>query len=410
MGNTLTKIAEELKQNNKKVQLIYAFNGTGKTRLSREFKELISPKGFEQHDEEKTYKILYYSAFTEDLFVWDNDLETDNHRVLKIQPNTFTDWILETQGLDQKVITNFQRYANDKLTPRFNEARETEGKNIKAFSEVVFTREAGDETESGAIKISKGEESIFVWSIFYTLLEEAISTLSIPEPDNRDTDLFNNLEYVFVDDPVSSLDENHLILLATELAELIKKHDEINFIISTHNTFFYNVLFNSLKSKNCYFLEALDDGNFSLVDKNGESNSAFSYHLHLKRTIETAIQENSVERYHFILLRNLYEKTANFLGYKNWGDLLPGDQKSYYNRIIQFSSHSNLAYDMPTQLAPHEKQLVSFLLKNLVDNYGFMQETGSPIAANKPINTQKTIMQAIENRTTQPTATAVEAL
>jgi wobble nucleotide-excising tRNase len=37
---TLTEIAQQLKDSNKKVQLIYAFNGTGKTRLSREFKAL----------------------------------------------------------------------------------------------------------------------------------------------------------------------------------------------------------------------------------------------------------------------------------------------------------------------------------------------------------------------------------
>ena len=43
MGKTLTEIAEQLKGANKKVQLIYAFNGTGKTRLSREFKKLIAP-------------------------------------------------------------------------------------------------------------------------------------------------------------------------------------------------------------------------------------------------------------------------------------------------------------------------------------------------------------------------------
>ena len=44
MGLSLTGIAEQLKNNNKKVQLIYAFNGVGKTRLSREFKELVNPK------------------------------------------------------------------------------------------------------------------------------------------------------------------------------------------------------------------------------------------------------------------------------------------------------------------------------------------------------------------------------
>ena len=44
MGKSLDEIAQELKDSNKKVQLIYAFNGTGKTRLSRAFKELVAPK------------------------------------------------------------------------------------------------------------------------------------------------------------------------------------------------------------------------------------------------------------------------------------------------------------------------------------------------------------------------------
>lgn len=44
MSKTLTEIAQQLKDANKKTQLIYAFNATGKTRLSREFKELVAPK------------------------------------------------------------------------------------------------------------------------------------------------------------------------------------------------------------------------------------------------------------------------------------------------------------------------------------------------------------------------------
>ncbi len=70
MGKSLEEIAEELKERNKKVLLVYAFNGTGKTRLSRVFKELRSLK---QDNEENQQKILYYNAFTEDLFYWDND-------------------------------------------------------------------------------------------------------------------------------------------------------------------------------------------------------------------------------------------------------------------------------------------------------------------------------------------------
>lgn len=35
MSKTLIEVAQQLKSTNKKVQLIYAFNGTGKTRLCR---------------------------------------------------------------------------------------------------------------------------------------------------------------------------------------------------------------------------------------------------------------------------------------------------------------------------------------------------------------------------------------
>ena len=83
MGQSLTEIAENLRDANKKVQLIYAFNGTGKTRLSREFKELIAPNDPDL-EEDSNAKILYYNAFTEDLFYWDN-LTDDSDIKLKIQ-------------------------------------------------------------------------------------------------------------------------------------------------------------------------------------------------------------------------------------------------------------------------------------------------------------------------------------
>jgi hypothetical protein len=96
MGKSLKQIANELKQRSKNVQLIYAFNGIGKTRLSREFKELVSPKKDNEEDAETQQKILYYNAFTEDLFYWDNDLEEDTNRKLMIRPNSFTRWVLDT--------------------------------------------------------------------------------------------------------------------------------------------------------------------------------------------------------------------------------------------------------------------------------------------------------------------------
>jgi hypothetical protein len=64
MSKSLTQIAQQLKDANKKVQLIYAFNGTGKTRLSRKFKQLIDPKSEDEDTQGSNLadkKILYYS-------------------------------------------------------------------------------------------------------------------------------------------------------------------------------------------------------------------------------------------------------------------------------------------------------------------------------------------------------------
>ena len=223
MGKTLTEIAEQLKHVDKKVQLIYAFNGSGKTRLSRELKNLIASKTEEDEEaEDFGTKILYYNAFTEDLFYWDNDLENDTERKLKIHPNAYTHWALQEQGQDQNAIAHFQHYTSSKLTPCF-----------------------------------------------------------------------------------SSLDENHLIDLAVNLAELIKSSQSgLKFIITTHNPLFYNVLHNELTKKACYFLACSEDGTFDLDPKDGDSNQSFSYHLYLKQTLELAIARKQVQKYHFMLLRN----------------------------------------------------------------------------------------------------------
>jgi hypothetical protein len=373
MGKTLTEIAKDLRAANKKVQLIYAFNGTGKTRLSREFKQLIAPRADDNGGDDEAdlseltgKKILYYNAFTEDLFYWDNDLEQDADPKLKIQPNLFTDWVLRDQGQDRNIITKFQHYANEKLTPQFSED----------FSEVSFSLESGDDEPSDKLKISKGEESSFIWSIFSTLLDQVIGTLNVAEPSERETNQFDHLEYIFIDDPVSSLDENHLIELAVNLAGLIKSSQStsLKFIVTTHSPLFYNVLFNELNGKVCYMLERLEDGTFALTEKKGDSNTSFSYHLYLKRTIEQAILESQIQKYHFTLLRNLYEKTASFLGYPKWSELLPDDKQAYLNRIIQFTSHSTLSNEAIAEPTEPEKQTVRFLLDHLRTTYRFWQE------------------------------------
>lgn len=369
MGKSLVEIAQELKNNSGKAQLIYAFNGVGKTRLSRAFKEIIAQKHEynlnENEQEETRAKIIYYNAFTEDLFYWDNDLKGDGTCKLMIRPNRFTDWILGEEGKENAITALFRHYIDNKLTPNFN----------TKYNEVVFSLDSGDENSIENIKISRGEESCFIWCIFYSLLEEVVEVLNASEED-RTTNQFDDLEYVFIDDPVSSLDENHLIELAVNIAELIKNSPKsLKYIITTHNTFFYNVLYSELGLKNGgYLLHRNEDGTFDIESRNGASNTYFSYHLFLKQNIETAIANQTIQKYHFTLLRNLYEKTANFLGYENWTDLLPDNRHVYYRRIINFTSHSKLSYDMVAEPTDKEKNIIEFLLNHLVNTFQFYRK------------------------------------
>ncbi|WMY91817.1 anticodon nuclease [Snodgrassella communis] len=371
MNNTLINIAKQLDKiakNGKKAQLIYAFNGTGKTRLSQAFKKFIVSQN--KADEEDSsaltrHKILYYNAFTEDLFVWDNDKYQQGEHQLSIQPNSFTDWILKEQGQEQNVARYFQAYTQHNLTPHFNED----------FSAITFSLAAGNDQRIDNIKISKGEENNLIWSIFFTLISLVIAERNIAEKSERSTNEFDQLRYIFIDDPVSSLDENHLIQLAVDIAQLIKSNEsDIKFIITTHNPLFYNVLYNELKLPNGYILRRLADGYFQLEDKKGDSNHSFSYHLYLKQLLQEAIKENKIEKYHFTLLRNLYEKTACFLGYRHWSDLLPDDRDVYLTRIINFTSHSTLSHEMVPEPSEPEKQIVAFLLNHLLGNYNFYEK------------------------------------
>ncbi|MFT6927142.1 MAG: hypothetical protein ACJAZP_002771 [Psychromonas sp.] len=389
MGKQLSEIAQDLKDSQKKVQLLYAFNGTGKTRLSGEFKKLLEADiDTEEEDdgegsELSRKNILYYNAFTEDLFYWDNDLTGDEDRKLKINPNAFTKWVLEDQGQGPTIIDHFKRLTSSKIEPIFS----------TDFSEISFTI-LGDE-QGAPIKISKGEESNLIWSIFYSFLDLIIEELSSSE-ENRSTSDFNNLKYVFIDDPVSSLDDNHLIELAVDLARLVKSSSaDLKFIITTHSPLFYNVLSNEFNNKlakdpTAETIEWIYKPNKSQklrLDKKADdtfvftelgSKTPFSYHLLLLSEIKEAIKIDQIRKYHFSFLRNILEKTATFLGYKGWVDLLPkaddGNPDPFANRILNLSSHSAHAGEETGEVEPHDKEKLEELVNFLSNEYRFWKQ------------------------------------
>ena len=184
---TLSEVALKLTKRKTKTQLIYAFNGSGKTRLSLEIKELLARKSFGDENQAsestrqrssneqiielmKKKKLFYYNAFTEDLFTWDNDLLDDTNRVLKINNDSlFVQYIIDVQGMHNDVINTFQSYLG--ILPVGAEGRSLQniiepifnGSNSVAFSKTYTKKnvENNERITEKNIKLSKGEETNF---------------------------------------------------------------------------------------------------------------------------------------------------------------------------------------------------------------------------------------------------------
>lgn len=392
---TLESLAANLITKKSKSSLLYAFNGSGKTRLSMAVKEKLDSDEIGQIQnmgiDEK--KIFYFNAFTEDLFSWDNDLQDDWDRKLNINlESTFLKYILEEQGKENEIIDLFQDYLG--ILPEGNDLRTKQQIILPSFqnnyttvkfSKTYTAKNGNGEDEritENNIKISKGEESSFIWSIFYTFLNEVILT------KNDDQDSFPNLKYIFIDDPVSSLDDRKIIEMAVDLASLIKKSNftkatetvprssGLKFIITTHHPLFFNVLFNELKSDSCsrFVLEhklqlTTGDETYHLKET---SDSPFAYHLKVIDIIDEAIKENQLEKYHYNLLRSLFEKTSTFLGYRSWEEIIPESEKDkVHRRYLNLFSHDKQSVEEFPDITEDDKEQFKVIYKSFIEKYYF---------------------------------------
>lgn len=109
LRSVVTRMRDDLRQNENggaDFILLYAYNGTGKTRLSMEFKEKGKRKKGQERD------TLYFNAFTEDLFHWDNDLVGDANRVLQINSDSKFFEGFKELALEEKIFDYLKRYGN----------------------------------------------------------------------------------------------------------------------------------------------------------------------------------------------------------------------------------------------------------------------------------------------------------
>ncbi|MDB6008025.1 MAG: anticodon nuclease [Gammaproteobacteria bacterium] len=342
----------------KKFVLLYAYNGTGKTRLSSTFKDL--GKKVNEDGETTQRDTLYFNAFTEDLFNWDNDLKNDRERVLKINRDSrYFDGLGELE-MDNRIRPLLNRYAD------FEFAIDT------VEWEISFAREIRQRKDDGTyetkreedIKISRGEENIFIWCFFLAIVQLVLDK----------AEAYNWVKYIYIDDPISSLDDNNAVMVAHHLAQLLTgSHERLRMVVSTHHVLFFNVLCNELKKARKYFLsKEAKSGSFAVHETDS---TPFLYHLASLVELHEAQRSGALFTHHFNMMRRVMEQTACFFGYVKWEECIrPEDDdpnQTVYKRVIDLMSHGDYSLYEPREMMQENKDIFGRVLRQFITSHPF---------------------------------------
>jgi hypothetical protein len=361
-----TVVAQQLLQSDKQVHLIYAFNSTGKTRLSVAYKDATKK-------EDGSHAGVYYNAYSEDLFIWNNDNENHEQNIrLVVTPCS----------LNQFHALLTEDDVRDKLTPyrpKFDFTFKLHEDSERGIESVAFFLK--DERDAGTpIKISRGEERIFVWCFFLALFE-------VEGWADRQSGHF------FIDDPVSSLDDNNTFVTAATLFDLIESQfKKRKIILTTHHMGLFSLLCDWMTKGEkaskfkireqslvkVHLLKNAVDGALSLENPRGE---VLLYHLCVLQTLEQARRDDQVAVYHFALLRQALENIASFLGVGQFGHVLHEigiDEPAEMANIVNALSHKKIYYYESNELTPDNRIHFDSILNALQAKYNFVLHIGRP--------------------------------
>lgn len=367
---THEQIAKDLADAKERITLIYAFNATGKTRLSVAYKTETKARNGDVHAG------VYYNAYSEDLFVWDNDNENGEIDVqLDIRMSNLNRF--HSSLTEDDIRNKLNRFRPDYRFDFIPHDNPEDG--IKS---VMFFDEVADPNDPNIIskvprKISRGEERIFVWCFFLALFEVE------GWADKQSA-------HFFIDDPVSSLDDHNIFITASTLFDLIEDHyKERKFVITTHHIGFFSILSDWLTKgeKASKFKDKVRVCTLSL--KNGEitlencRKDVFLYHLRLLQVLDKAHAAGELKAYHFALLRQVLENVASFLGVGQFGYVLAQigiEDADEVAAIVNTLSHKKVYYFESDDLNADALQTFEKVLTGLKQKYQFVLHTPSPVA------------------------------
>lgn len=367
--------------------LVFAYNGTGKTRLSYDFAHYRRGENAPQHT-------LYYNAYTEDLFTWDNDLENNTNHHLLINQNSALIQGLAGSNFSEPLGKYLQVFTDIDFKFHYDE-QNADIPDYVVFSKKIKKKERvqGEwkdvETEIENIKISRGEERLFVWCFFRCILDQVVG----------ETEAYKNIEYIYIDDPMSSLDDNNVIAFAEQLYSVIrtqfKKELEaykagrqdfrrIKFVVSSHHALFFHTMLHGLSADRKlgkYYLSRDKETN-RVTLKSMSDNTPFYYNVAMMSEIQRAIKTGKLYTYHFTVLRSVMEKIKEFFGHNDFGYILEGityrgevldkdELTEFYSRIVNVLTHQGSMFS-PTLMNDDNKELATTLFNHLVKKYQFI--------------------------------------
>ena len=363
LNDDLKKISNDIYESNKKIILVFAFNGTGKTRLSVEYKNLTKNNNSGKHSG------VYYNAYSEDLFYWKNDVENTGEEIkLMVFPSVLNQY---HSSLDENSLSDKLSIYKPKFRFKFNFFADDAAKGIES---ITFYPKTEDETEDiEAIKISRGEEQIFIWCFFLSLFDIQGWT-------------GQQNSHFFIDDPVSSLDEHNIFVTASTLMDLIDEHyEKRKIIITTHHVGFFSILSDwltkgekssSYKKRVQHYILKNDGSKLELVNCDKD---VFLYHLELLQILQNSINDNKLFAYHFSLLRQVLENIASFLGVGRIAYVLEQigiEDVNSVARIVNTLSHKTVFRYESKEMVPDNKELFLEIFDKLIKKYNFVIHAG----------------------------------
>jgi hypothetical protein len=205
------------------------------------------------------------------------------------------------------------------------------------------------------------------------------------------------VKYLYIDDPITSLDDNNAIAVASDLAKLLRKAKSrtrpeavvadgpgeavnpprmvpapIKAVVSSHHALFFNVVCNELKkdAHKKYLLQRPERG--AIYTLRATDDTPFFHHVSMLAELQKAAQGGTLYTYHFNMLRSILEKTATFFGRDDFSTCIHGlNDTELFSRALNLLSHGKYDIYQPSEMVDDNKRMFRQILDAFLGRYEF---------------------------------------